>query len=90
MGAGDPRPVPGGTPPDALAVARQGGWVATRLAQAAGLDDEAIRRMVVARFRECLAGYDEHERETLMAEVQRGIDAALGSGPQSMPDPHPT
>jgi hypothetical protein len=79
MRAGDSISIPGGTPLAALEAARQGGWIAARLARAAGLDGDATRGQVIARFLKRLDRRDEHQFETLMAEVQRGIEAALAA-----------
>jgi hypothetical protein len=87
MRASNIKAIRNGTAPDLIEAARRGGWVAARLALAAGLDGEAVRTRVVGRFRDRFDHGDEYERETLIAEIQRGVDAALATSSARGPDP---
>ena len=71
---------PGETPDVLIRAAERGARVAVGLRRAEGLDDETIRHRVVVGFRQRFQDVDcgEFQRETLMAAVQRGVEAALG------------
>ena len=77
------------TPSDLVAAATLGARIATRARVAVGEDEGTIRREIIARFRRELAAesYGEHMDETLMAAVQRGIEAVLEEVAAVCPEP---
>jgi hypothetical protein len=68
-----------GTSPDLLMAAELGARIAARKRRAEGYDDESVRRGVIAKFDKTVVedGYNEWEREALIAAVQRAIDEVL-------------
>jgi hypothetical protein len=69
----------GGTPQDLVDAAGLGARIATRNFRAQGLDDGMVRRKVIVRFRQILDRdyHNDFEQETLMAAVQRAVEAVL-------------
>ena len=78
-----------GTSCDLVAAATLGARIATRARVALGEDEATIRRQVVERFRDELAAesYGDFIDETLMAAVQRGVEAVLEELAADSPEP---
>lgn len=79
MNRGSTQVVPRRTPDDLIQAAELGARLAVRMKLADGQDQFTIRREVITRFREDLQAdsYGTLEDETLMAAVQRAVEAVL-------------
>lgn len=69
-----------GTPVDLLEATACGARIAARSLRACGLDEEAVRRRILDRFRAEFRddGPGELTVETLMAVVQRSVEEVFG------------
>lgn len=78
---------PGATSDDLLRVAEAGARLETRWRLRQGEERGTIRREVLARFRAELRaeGFGPYADESLMAAVQRGVEAVLAEAPRRDP-----
>lgn len=72
-----------GTPQDLLKAAGLGARLAVRKRRADGVDDDAIRREVIGRFRQEIGiqSFGIFADETLMATIQRAVEEVLSEAP---------
>jgi hypothetical protein len=68
-----------GTPDELISATELGARIAARRKRQEGWDDDAIRRAVIALYKNEFddEGYGEYELETLIGAVQRAIDETL-------------